>query len=392
MCAMKRLSRAAARRTPAGAPPGVLSPDPDAAPLSVSWMSYDAGALEESGGPDDVGAALAMHGRRAVTWIDVAGLADQKAIGEIGQAFGLHPLAIEDVVNLHQRAKADAFDDHAYIVLQMLTPGERDRTEQVSVFVGADYVLSFQERPGDCLEPVRDRIRRTRGRIRSNGAGYLAYALIDAIVDGYFPELERLGEELEDLEDAVVADPKPDHVEKLHRIKRSLLMLRRAVWPMRDMLNALIRDETPGFGQDVRLYLRDVYDHIVQMIDIIETYREIATGLLDIYLSSQSARMNEIMKVLTIFATIFMPLSFLAGLWGMNFDRASPWNMPELGMRFGYAGALLLMFGVAAGLVVFFYRRGWLSGNAPSSVEPSPPQTGRPETPRDRSGKGDAGG
>ncbi len=361
MAVRKRLSRAAARRTPAGAPPGVMAPDPDAAPLSVCWISYGGDAIEESGEPCSVEDALSMRGQRKVTWIDVAGLADQSAIGRIGKAFGLHPLAVEDVVNLHQRAKADAFDDHSYVVLQMLTPGDRERTEQVSIFVGKDYVLSFQERPGDCLDPVRDRLRRARGRIRTLGADYLAYALIDAIVDGYFPELERLGNELEDLEDEVVAAPKPEHVEQLHHIKRSLLMLRRSVWPMRDMLNALIRDDAPGFEDGVRPYLRDVYDHLTQMIDIIETYREIATGLLDVYLSSQSARMNEIMKVLTIFATIFMPLSFLAGVWGMNFDRASPWNMPELGLSFGYVGALGVMVLVAAGLITYFFRRGWLS-------------------------------
>ncbi|HSM19603.1 MAG TPA: magnesium/cobalt transporter CorA, partial [Hyphomicrobiales bacterium] len=274
---------------------------------------------------------------------------------------GLSPLALEDVVNVHQRPKAEEFDDHVFAVMRMVRPETGAETEQVSLFFGADYVISFQERPGDSFDPVRDRLRRDRGRLRQQGPDYLAYALIDAVIDGYFPVLEDYGEEIESLEDAVIGAPDPSQVERLHHMKRDLLLLRRAVWPMRDMINVLIRDESPFVSSQTRLYLRDPHDHAIRLMDIVETYREIATGLLDVYLLSMSAKLNEVMKLLTIIATVFIPLSFLTGLWGMNFDRASPYNMPELGWRFGYPMALIVMFAIAAGLGWYFWRKGWLT-------------------------------
>jgi magnesium transporter len=223
-------------------------------------------------------------------------------------------------------------------------------------------VFSIQERPGDCFDPIRERIRKAKGLIRGRGPDYLCYALIDAVVDGYFPVLESLGERLEALEDEVVREPAPDSIERLHDMKRVLLALRRIVWPHRDLLHMLSREEHPLLARTTRVYLRDSYDHTIQLMDILETYRETASGLVDVYISSASAKLNEIMKVLTIIATIFMPLGFIASLYGMNFDRSvSSWNMPELGWRFGYPFALGLMAACVGFLVYYFRRRGWFA-------------------------------
>ena len=347
------------KRASPGASPGTLIADPNAVETRISAICYSADKIDEV--HDCQATDLAeLRGKAPVVWIDVAGLADVAAIEVVGDAFGLHRLALEDVINVHQRPKAEAYEDHVFIVFQMLFHAQIAHCEQVSMFIGDNYVLTFQERPGDCFGPVRDRLQRNKGRIRQLGADYLGYALIDAAIDSYFPILETLGEEIEALEDEVVANPKPIFVDQLHRIKRELLALRRAVWPTREMLNTLIRDELPQISDTTRPYLRDCYDHAIQLMDIVETYREIASSLLDVYLSSLSARMNEVMKVLTIIATIFIPLGFIASLYGMNFDRSSPFNMPELGWRFGYPFALVVMAAVLAGLVWFFRRRGWI--------------------------------
>ena len=347
------------RRARPGAAPGVLIVDPTAAATSITAIAYGPDRLEEI--PTCPSARIAsLRGSRAVLWVDISGLADHATITEVATAFGVHPLAVEDAVNTHQRPKAESYDGHVFVVFRMLTEESGAEGEQVAMAIGRDFVLTFQERPGDCFEPVRERLRHGKGRVRQLGPDYLGYALIDAAVDSYFPYLETLGEEIEDLEDVVVKNPEPDHVERVHRVKRDLLSLRRAVWPMREMLNALLRDEHEEISATTRTYLRDAYDHAIQLMDMVETYREIATSLLDVYLSSQSARMNEIMKVLTIISTIFIPLGFIASLYGMNFDTDSPWNMPELAWRFGYPAVLGLMAAIALGLLWSFYRRGWL--------------------------------
>jgi magnesium transporter len=237
----------------------------------------------------------------------------------------------------------------------------RPESEQMSLFLGKDFLLTFQERPGDGFEPIRERIRRNRGRIRQSKADYLAYALIDATVDTYFPILEAYGEAVDELEAAVLASPQRDLIPRIHELKMDLLSLRRIVWPQRDMVNSLIREVSPLIEAHTRVYLRDCSDHAVQLLEILETYREIASGLVEVYLSGVSWRTNEIMKVLTIIATIFIPLGFVASVYGMNFDRTvSPWNMPELGWRWGYPMALGLMAAIAAGLMVYFRVRGWV--------------------------------
>jgi magnesium transporter len=314
----------------------------------------------------DIGEVRRIRSKYQVTWVNVAGRGDVDLIREIGKVFGLHKLAMEDVMNLHHRPKVEEYDDHVFLVSQMCSSETDVTTEQVALFLGADYVLSFQERPGDCFDPLRNRIRVAKGRIRNATADYLFYALLDAIIDDYFPVLERYGETLEEIEDAVVSEPGNRHITALHDMKRELLAVRRAIWPHREMINTIVRDENPLVSDETRIYLRDVYDHTIHLIDIVETYREIASGLVDVYISSVSAKLNEIMKVLTIIATIFMPLSFVASIYGMNFDRsASAWNMPELGWRFGYVFALAIMAFTAGGFLYYFRLRGWLGQRRP---------------------------
>jgi len=356
---MTRPHRRHRRRTPPGSPPGTLIADPSAQAPTMRLMRYAPGRLDERVVADivELGQSVAGDG---VAWLDVDGLADVDLVRSVGGLFKVHNLALEDVVNVHQRPKVEVYDDHLFIVTRMPVSPASAETEQVAIFLGANYVLTFQERPGDCFDPVRERIRKG-ARIRELGADYLAYALIDASIDAYFPVLERHGEVVDELEAEVTSQPDDGMTRRIQGVKRDLLTLRRAIWPQREMVNALIRDESRFVTAQTRLYLRDCYDHVVQLVDILETYREIASGLIDIYLSSVSARMNEIMKLLTIIATIFIPLGFVAGLYGMNFDPSvSPWNMPELGWYWGYPFALGLMTAIGVGLLAFFYRRGWL--------------------------------
>lgn len=349
------------RQTTPGAAPGtMIAPATSPSPL-VDVIAYGPSTFIEKNGVS-LGDIQAIREDFDITWVNVSGLGDAELVGGIGEMFKVHKLAMEDVLNLHQRPKVEEFDDHIFLVAQMILVETGIGTEQLTIFLGSDFLLSFQERPGDCLGPLRQRIRQGKGRVRTVGADYLCYGLLDAVIDDYFPVLERYGEALETLEDEVVSRAESRHVALLHEMKRDLLTIRRAVWPHREMVNTLIRDENPLVSQITRTHLRDIYDHTVQLMDIVETYREIASGLVDVYISSVSAKLNEIMKVLTIIATIFIPLGFIASLYGMNFDRsASPWNMPELGWRFGYLLSLALMAGIAAGLLFYFRHRGWLA-------------------------------
>src|SRR4030095_7850244 len=234
-------------------------------------------------------------------------------------------------------------------------------TEQLSIFLGRNYVLTFQEHPGDCFDTVRDRISKAGGRIRNCGPDYLAYALIDAFIDDYFPVLEKYGERLEELEDEVITRADTQVIAQIHQVKRDLLVLRRAIWPLREAVNSLVRDPTPLISEETRIYLRDCYDHAVQLIDLLENYREIASSLVEVYLSSVSNRLNEIMKVLTIFTVVFIPLNFIASIYGMNFNtESSPWNMPELNWRYGYPFTLGLMAAVALSMLIFFRKKKWI--------------------------------
>jgi magnesium transporter len=348
------------RRHAPGSPPGQVLPPIHAGNPVFNAVAFGPSEYIEKH-DTDLNEIRRLRDAHPVVWIDIAEFGNADLILKIGKIFGLHRLALEDAINTHQRPKVEEYDDHLFLIARMLTDGISTETEQVAFFLGDGYVITFQERVGDCFGPIRDRIQHAKGRIRSHGADYLCYALIDSIVDAYFPVLEHYGELLEELEDRVVNDPHPSHVAALHNMKRDLLMLRRAIWPHREMINDLVRDEHRFIAADTRPFLRDCYDHTIQLMDIVETYREIASGLVDVHISSVSMKLNEVMKVLTIVATIFMPLSFIASLYGMNFDRsASPWNMPELGWTYGYPFALLLMAVSAGGLIWLSWRKGWL--------------------------------
>jgi magnesium transporter len=348
-------------RPPAGALPGIVSVPAGALPTSARLVAYDETGIVEHpvSDPASLRAELAKH---RVVWVDVTGLADADLITGIGRAFELHPLALEDTVHTHQRAKLDEYAFGYYLALRMpcLVEGCLE-LEQISLFLGDSFVVTFQERPGESFDAIRERIRKSHGRLRRSGPDYLAYALLDALVDSYFPYVEAYGDRLEELEDRILADPDHTVISAIHEVKRDLLSIRRGVWPLREALNLLLREDHTRITPETRVYLRDVYDHTIQLVELTETQRELASGLLDVYLSSVSNRMNEIMKVLTIIATIFIPLSFVAGLYGMNFDvRRSPLNMPELEWRYGYLFALGLMAAIAIGMLVYFRRKRWI--------------------------------
>ena len=314
---------------------------------------------------DDVDQLSHVLDETMVTWINVDGLGDANTIRKIGERFGLHSLALEDVINVHQRAKVEPYSDHLFIVTRqiVLTASEHLESEQITIFLGKNYVVTFQQRPGDCFDSVRERIRASRGRIRSVGADYLAYALIDAVIDSYFPVVEKFADHLEELEDQVAMRQSPDVIDRIHEVRNDLLLLRRSVRPHRDALNELVRDEHPLIGSETRVFLRDCYDHTIQLIDLLEVYREMCADLREYHLSIVSNHMNEVMKVLTIIATIFIPLGFIAGLYGMNFNTSLPGNMPELNIPYGYVGAIAMMSLVAVGMLVFFLRSGWIGSS-----------------------------
>ncbi len=301
-----------------------------------------------------------------VRWIEMNGLGDTDELKALGQRFNLHPLALEDVFHTGQRPKMEPYDQHLFIVAQMIYR-DRERQlcgEQVSIFLGPNFLVSIQEEDDiDTFQPVRERIRSGRGFIRKLKADYLAYALLDSIVDHCFPVLEELGEAMEELENELLAKPTQGCIVILHEHRRTLMQLRRFVWPERDVMSALLHDETGLIAQPTKVFIRDCYDHTVQIMDLIESYRDVTAGLLEMYLSSVSLRTNEIMRVLTVISAIFIPLTFIAGVYGMNFDYAEgkmPLNMPELHTPFGYIGCLLLMLSIAVAQLLFFRRKKWL--------------------------------
>ena len=348
------------RRAPVGTPPGTLIADERASPTTIRMIVIDDKGAVETHNATLADVERAKAGRKRL-WVDVTGLADIALIQRIGEMFGINELALEDISNTNQRPKVDVFGDHALVVAHMFERGTVDSKEQYAIVFDKRHVVTFQERPGDCLDPVRRRLQSPVGMIRKRGSAYLVYAILDTIVDAYFPMLEKIGDALEDIESAIMSDPQPSDVTQLHALKRELLVVKRALWPSREMLSSMTREDVDVVPEAVNVFLRDTYDHVVQLIDIVETYREVATGLIDLYLSSVSTKMNEVMKVLTIISTIFIPLGFLAGVWGMNFDpSASPWNMPELGFYYGYPAALGIMTFVVVALLIVFRRKKWL--------------------------------
>jgi magnesium transporter len=323
----------------------------------ITVMDYDQDKFVEKQ-TETVAECLPFRDTSTITWINVDGVHEPEVIQHLGECYGIHPLILEDIMTTSQRPKLEDMGDYLFLVVRMMTnhrgPDE-EKFEQVSLVVGSNFVLSFQEDVGDVFNPVRDRIRKGKGRMRSQGPDYLAYALLDAVVDGYYGELERVGEEIEVLEDEILKDPKPATLQHVHRLKRDMIFLRKSIWPLREVIGRLERRESPLIKESTALFLKDVYDHAIQVIDTVETFRDMLSGMLDTYLSSASHRMNEIMKVLTIIATIFIPLTFIVGIYGMNFKF-----MPELGWRWGYLGIWGLIAVVAVIMLFYFKRKKWL--------------------------------
>lgn len=323
----------------------------------IMVIDYDGDAFLEKKVPN-VEDCFPFKDTATVTWINIDGVHDTDIMEKIGSRFDLHSLILEDIMTTIQRPKMEDLGDLIYIVLRMIDFDGKKReivTEQVSLVLGTNFVLSFLEDPGDVFDPVRERIRKSKGRIRKMGADYLAYALIDTIVDNYFAILEQLGEKIEAVEEELVADPRKETLHEIHILKREMISLRKSVWPLREVVNGLLRGDSALVRDGTRIFLRDVYDHIVQVIDTVETYREMLSGMLETYLSSISNRMNEVMKVLTVIATIFIPLTFIAGIYGMNFQ-----HMPELGWRYGYFIIWGVMALVAGFMLVQFRKKKWL--------------------------------
>ncbi len=354
---MSRLIKKRSKK--AGLPPGSLVHigDKRTDKVRITVMDYDEMHLQEKE-LSAIEECFVFKGKPTVTWINVEGVHQPDIMQKLGDCYGFHPLVLEDILNTDQRPKIEDYADYLYIVLKMLHPanhGNAMAIEQVSIILGPNFVISFQEGvEGDAFDPIRERIRSDKGRIRKSAADYLAYSLLDAIVDNYFVVLERIGERIELLEEELVVNPTPKTLHAIHGLKREMIFLRRSIWPLRDVLAGLERGDSTMIRESSRIYLRDVYDHVVQVIDTIETFRDMVTGMLDIYLSSISNRMNQIMKVLTIIATIFIPLTFIAGVYGMNFKY-----MPELEWRWGYPALLLIMSAIGVSMLFYFRNKKW---------------------------------
>jgi len=350
---IKRLSRKA------GAAPGTLMHigEQKSGSMHIAVLDYDSDHLEDHD-IDMVEDILSLKDRLTVSWINIDGLHDVAQIEKVGQHFKIHPLTLEDILNTGQRPKTEDYEDYLYFVLKMLRYDEAQKeilSEQVSLILSESVLISFQERVGDVFDPVRERIRKGKGRIRKRGVDYLAYALIDAVVDNYFVILEKIGDRIEDLEEALLGDPAQETLAAIHELKREMIYMRKQVWPLREMINTILKGDSELVEDASRIFFRDVYDHTIQIIDTIESYRDILSGLTDLYLSTISNRMNEVMKVLTIIATIFIPITFLAGIYGMNFKY-----MPELERPWAYPLFWIIIIAVAVGMLVFFRRRKWL--------------------------------
>lgn len=346
--------------TPGASPGALIAPQQRAEQLRIHVVSYGPDGNEERE-VENFEETIPLIEKRAVTWIDITGLHDIDLIEKVGGHFGLHALALEDVVNVGQRPKTDEYEDHIFVIMRLLHLDKTLTVEQFSLFFGERVVITIQEYEGDPFEPIRERIRSGKGRICSQGADYLAYALVDALEDSLYPVLETYGERIERMEEALLKEPHPEMLEKIHQIKRDLLWVRRAAWPHREVISGLERTDSPLVTDDTKVYLRDAYEHSVQVMDVVETFRDLAGGLMDLYLSSLSHRMNEVMKVLTVMASIFIPLTFIAGIYGMNFNpESSVANMPELNWALGYPAALGVMALIGVGMVLFFKKKGWI--------------------------------
>jgi magnesium transporter len=347
------------RSTKTGLPPGVLIHigEKKAEKVSINILDYDEVHFEEKA-VKTIEECFPFKDKPTTTWINIDGLHQVEIVEKIGKNFDFHPLLLEDILNTEQRPKIEDFETYIYIVLKMLDHEDKTNeinSEQISIIFGHNFVISFQETEGDVFNPIRERIRTGKGRIRKMGSDYLAYSLIDAIVDNYFLILEKLGENIEDVEETMISNPTSETLHAIHRLKRKMISLRKSVWPLREVVSALERSDSSLIQASTRIYLKDVYDHTIQVIDTVETYRDMLSGMLDVYLSSISNKMNEIMKVLTIIATIFIPLTFVAGVYGMNFEF-----MPELKWEWGYPAIWVVMLTIGISMLFYFRKKKWL--------------------------------
>jgi len=343
----------------AGLPPGTLVHvgEKKTEAVRITYIDYDEKNFEEKQVPT-IQECFRFKATPTVTWINIDGLHEVEIIEKLGKQFELHPLILEDILNTGQRPKFEDFEKYIFIVLKMLSYSDTTQTveaEQVSLVLGSNFVISFQERLGDVFDQIRDRIRNAKGRIRKMGPDYLCYALIDAVVDSYFAILERIGENIESMEEEVVGDPTEKTAQQIHSLKREMISLRKSIWPLRELIAGLDKSESSLIKDTTDIYLRDVYDHTIQIIDTVESFRDMVSGMLDIYLSSISNKMNAVMKVLTIIATLFIPLTFVAGIYGMNFKY-----MPELEWRWAYPIVLLIMVAVSVVMLIYFRKKKWL--------------------------------
>jgi magnesium transporter len=355
----KKLKFIRRRSKKAGLPPGTLVHlgEKKVEKVHISYIDYDEKNIQEKH-ISKIEDCFPLNATPTVSWINIDGLHEVEILEKLGRQFELHPLMLEDILNTDQRPKFDDFDKHIFIVLKMLSFDEETQaveSEQISLVLGENFVISFQERVGDVFDPIRERIRNDKGRIRKMGPDYLMYALLDAIVDNYFLILEKLGDKIEGMEDELVGNPTQKTLQQIHYLKKEMIYLRRSVWPLRELISGMERTESSLIKKSTNAYLRDLYDHTIQVIDTVETFRDMVSGMLDTYLSSLSNRMNSIMKVLTIIATIFIPLTFVAGVYGMNFVY-----MPELKWRWGYPAVLLVMLIIVAAMLLYFKRKKWL--------------------------------
>ena len=343
----------------AGLPPGTLMyvGEKRTDTVTVDVLDYNETEVHEKR-VDQVDDCLKYMNSSSVTWINVTGLHDMDLLRHLGDVFGIHPLLLEDVVSISQRPKMEDHDDYLFVAMKMLYRSPKDNevvAEQISLILGKNYVLSFQEMEGDVFDVIRDRIRTGKGRIRKMDCDYLAYCLIDAIVDNYFVVIENAADRIEDLQEAVIGNAESETLQAIHLLKREMIFLRKNLWPLREVVSNLEKCESRLLKKSIRPYLRDVYEHTIQVIDNVETLRDGLSGVLDIYMTTVSNRMNEVMKVLTIIATIFIPLTFIVGVYGMNFEV-----MPELKWKYGYAAVWCTMIAIGIGMLVFFKRKKWL--------------------------------
>ncbi len=353
----KRVMKRRAKK--AGLPPGslVYLGDKPNADTKITLFDYVEGQLEEREitRPDD---CAVYKESNTVTWINVDGIQNIDVLEKIGKQYDLHPLVLEDILNTDQRPKVEDHERYLYVVLKMLSYNEKEQEvaiEQLSLVLGENFLLSFQDKPGDVLDPLRERIRQAKGRIRKLGADYLLYAIMDEVIDHYFGVLENLGEKIAQIEEIVAVRPKQDTLQQIHRLKREMIVLRKAVWPLRELIGMLRHDDMPLLKETTSIYFRDLNDHIVQIIDGVEAYRDMLSGMLDVYLSIMSNRTSGVMKVMALFSAIFMPLTVITGVFGMNFK-----NFPELEWKYGFQGTVILMLVLAISMIVLFRRKKWL--------------------------------